>query len=218
MWVCVCVFTEADIHPGTVCHRLSCRKRPIISSHGSSGGVKCVICVGSNWQPTLVEADWGEGWATVAQPPPTLTHSPPFTDSFGNVTLCCLRLFESPVVFLFWQRNYRFVNNLNANTYPDTETMWLADYNAELIMEFCIILFFVYGVQWSRLQGFCVGGCVILICRLHLTVWLMYCESVSAVVLLNISILRVIICSVCQTDLLWEKPLSLKGFLSLLSS
>lgn len=63
--VCVCVFTEADVYPGTVCHRLSCRKRPIISSHGSSGGVKCVICVGSNWQPTLVEADWGEGRAAV---------------------------------------------------------------------------------------------------------------------------------------------------------
>lgn len=87
--VCVRVCTEADIHPGTVCHRLSCRKRPIISSHGSSGGVKCVICVGSNWQPTLVEADWGEGRAAVTQPPPALTQSPPFTVAFGNVTLCC---------------------------------------------------------------------------------------------------------------------------------
>lgn len=63
--VCVCVFTEADVHPGTVCHRLSCRKRPIISSHGSSGGVKCVICAGSNWQPSPVEADWGQSRAAV---------------------------------------------------------------------------------------------------------------------------------------------------------
>lgn len=68
-YLSVCVFTDADIHTcnthfishsavihhGTVCHRLSCRKRPIISSHGSSGGVKCVICVSSNWQPTLAE-------------------------------------------------------------------------------------------------------------------------------------------------------------------
>lgn len=53
----ICMYSEADIHPGTVSHRSDCRKRPITSSHGSSGGVKCVICAGSNWQPLLVEAE-----------------------------------------------------------------------------------------------------------------------------------------------------------------
>lgn len=60
--VCICAgriraYREADIHPGTMNHRSGCRKRPIISSHGSSGGVNCVICAGSNWQPLLVEAE-----------------------------------------------------------------------------------------------------------------------------------------------------------------
>ncbi|KAK5605872.1 hypothetical protein CRENBAI_004667 [Crenichthys baileyi] len=53
----ICTHSGADIHPGTVSHRSGCRKRPIISSHGSSGGVKCVICAGSNWQPLLVGAE-----------------------------------------------------------------------------------------------------------------------------------------------------------------
>lgn len=70
------MYSEADIHPGTVCHRLSCRKRPIISSHGSSGGVKCVIYVASNWQPALVEVDWCEGRAAVTQTPNALMRSP----------------------------------------------------------------------------------------------------------------------------------------------
>lgn len=79
---------------------------------------------GSNWQPTLVEADWGRRQSCSN---PTTSRSHTLTSPHCCLWKCYIVLFEA-LVFLHLLRNYTFVKELDGSTCSETleQTMWLA--------------------------------------------------------------------------------------------